>query len=131
MTFPDWRQWYQVTPGPVRSEGHSGNWVGIYVNNLARDTYLATSAPYPECAAVVKPIYTDQSAKIIRKITVMVKMREGYDTANSNWWYGVYNAEGTIGKRHGKLMDCILCHNQAAETDYLFSKEVSRNETGD
>ena len=124
MTFEDWRHWTSVTPVPVRSKGHSNNWVGIYVNKLAEVTYLSASSPYQVCAKIVKPIYTDASGKNVRKLTIMVKMPPGYDSENSDWWYGVYDASGMDMWDEGKLLDCIICHKQATETDYLFSKEV-------
>jgi hypothetical protein len=124
LTFEDWQQWAAITPEPVRSQGHSNNWVGIYTNELAEKTYRSASSPYQTCAKIVKPIYTDSTGQNIRKLTIMVKMPPGYDPENADWWYGVYDASGTKMKRRGKLMDCIPCHKQAAETDYLFSKEV-------
>ena len=124
LTFEDWQQWAAITPKPVRSHGHSNNWVDIYTNKLAEKTYRAASSPYQTCAKIVKPIYTDSTGRTIRKLTIMVKMPPGYDSENADWWYGVYDASGTDMKRQGKLMDCIPCHKQAAETDYLFSKEV-------
>lgn len=124
MTFEDWRDWTSVTPEPVKSKGHSNNWVGIYVNKLAEATYLSASTPYQVCAKIVKPIYADSSGASIRKLTIMVKMPPGYDSENADWWYGVYDASGTDMWDEGKLPDCIICHKQAAETDYLFSKEV-------
>ncbi len=123
MTFEDWRGWTRVTPKPVRSNGHSNNWVGIYVNKLAEATYLSASSPYQVCAKIVKPIYTDSSGTNIRKLTIMVKMPPGYDSDNADWWYGSSDESG-IDVWGGKLPDCIICHKQAAETDYLFSKEV-------
>jgi hypothetical protein len=74
----------------------------------------------------VKPIYTDESGAEIRKLTVMMKMAPGYDPENSDWWYGVYDRSGTKIREEGKLPDCILCHQQALETDYLFSNEVTQ-----
>ena len=124
MTFEDWRQWVSITPKPVRSEGHSNNWVSIYVNETAESTYRSASSPYPFCSKIVKPIYTDASGTTVFKLTVMVKLSPGYDPENADWWYGVYDASGTTVKRQGVLRDCIPCHKQAAETDYLFSKEV-------
>ena len=79
MTFEDWMDWRKVTPKPVRSTGHNNNWVGIYVDELAEDTYLRAGAPYPECARIVKPIYNDADGKSVRKLTIMVKMAPGYD----------------------------------------------------
>jgi hypothetical protein len=98
--------------------------VGIYVNNRAEATYLSASSPYQICAKIVKPIYTDASGTNIRKLTIMVKMPPGFDPENADWWYGIYDESGTDMWDEGKLSDCIICHKQAAETDYLFSKEV-------
>ena len=123
MTFEDWKNWTSVTPKPVRSKGHSNNWVGIYVNKLAETTYLSVSSPYQICAKIVKPIYTDSSGTSIKKLTIMVKMSPGYDTENADWWYGQSDESGKDAWG-GKLPGCITCHKQAAETDYLFSKEV-------
>jgi hypothetical protein len=124
MTFIGWSEWTQVTPNPVISEGHSNNWVGIFVDELAKETYLSAGAPYPECAKIVKPIYDDAEGKSVRKLTIMVKMQPGYDPDNGNWWYGSYDGTGAYARKQGRLVECILCHKQAAETDYLFSKEV-------
>ena len=57
MQFSGWDQWRQVTNKPTRSIGHSNNWVGIFVDELAADTYLAAMSPYPQCARIVKPIF--------------------------------------------------------------------------
>ncbi len=124
MTFEDWKQWTSVTPEPVRSKAHSNNWVGIYVNKLAESTYLSASSLYQVCAKIVKPIYNDSRGTNIKKLTIMVKMPPGYDPENANWWYGIYDASGIDMWDEGKLPDCIICHKQAAETDYLFSREV-------
>jgi hypothetical protein len=124
IEFEDWRQWLSVTPEPVRSKGHSNNWVGIFVDKLAEDTYLSASSPYLPCARIVKPIYTDESGSKVRKLTVMMKMAPGFDPENADWWYGIYDASGTEVWDEGKLPDCIICHQQAADTDYLFSNEV-------
>jgi hypothetical protein len=124
MTFEGWSEWAQVTQKPIVSEGHNNNWVGIYVDELAKDTYLSAGAPYPECAKIVKPIYFDAEGKSVRKLTIMVKMKPGYDPDNGDWWYAHSDASGTQIGRHGRLHGCIPCHKQAAETDYLFSKDV-------
>ena len=124
MTFANWRDWKEVTDGFVVSEGHSNSWVRIYVNDLAKDIYLSRSAPYPECAQIVKSAYHDADGSSFRGLTVMVKMPAGYDPENADWWYGKYDESGTFMLKQGKLFDCIACHKQASETDYLFSKEV-------
>jgi len=122
--FEGWWEWAKVTPTPVVSKGHNSNWVGIYVDELAKDTYLNAGAPYPECAKIVKPIYNDAEGKSVRKLTIMVKMSPGYDPENGDWWYASYDATGLNVRSQGRLDGCIPCHKQAAETDYLFSKDV-------
>jgi len=124
MTFEAWKEWTQVTPKPVISKGHSGNWVGIYVDELARDTYLRAGTPFPECAKIVKPIYNDAEGQSVRKLTIMVKMPPGYDPENGDWWYASYDATGTKATEQGRLHGCIFCHKQASETDYVFAKDV-------
>ena len=128
MTFEDWREWTNVTPNPVVSKGHGGNWVGVYVDEVAKETYLAATGPYAECAKIVKPIYADSSGAEVLKLTIMVKMAPGYDPEDADWWYGKYDATGTSAMAQGKLPGCIICHRQAADTDYLFSKEVVHSE---
>jgi hypothetical protein len=124
MTFADWRAWTEVTDGFVQSEGHSNSWVRIYVDDLAERIYVTGSAPYPECARIVKSAYSDTEGTRFRGLTVMVKMPIGYDPENADWWYGKYDESGTKMLRQGKLFDCIICHQKASETDYLFSREV-------
>ncbi len=41
MTFENWRKWTKVTPKPVISKAHNNNWVGVYVDDVAKATYLA------------------------------------------------------------------------------------------
>ena len=83
-TFRDWQQWTKLTSSPVRSRGHSSNWVDIYTDEIATDTYRSATAPYEECAKTIKPEYTDSSAEVIRKLTIMVKMPAGYDPDHAN-----------------------------------------------
>ena len=63
MTFEGWNKWTQVTPGPVVSQGHGDRWVGIFVDELAKDTYLSAGAPNPKCATIIKPLYSDADGK--------------------------------------------------------------------
>ncbi len=129
-TFENWSSWTKVNPTPLLSEGHphrgKSSYVDVYVDDLAKDTYFAASAPFPECARIVKPKYTDETATEIVRLAVMVKMPAGYDSATNDWWYGRYDATGTKALAQGRMWsDCAFCHTQGApDTDSLFSKEV-------
>lgn len=124
LTFEGWGKWKQITHKPVRSAGHSNNWVGIFVNDIARETYLSAGTLYPDCAAIVKPIYRGADGQTVRKLTMMVKMPAGFDTENGNWWYGSSDPSGIKVVQKVRRSECIACHEQAADTDYLFSEDV-------
>ena len=117
-TFEDWPEWIKVNVNLI--EGHGAKWADVYVDDLAKATYLAASAPYPECARIVKLEYSDESATVINTMTVMGKMPPGYDPDNGDWWYGVYDGSGTLAGLTGKLhSECIVCHKKASDADYL------------
>lgn len=122
ITFEDWPNWTAVNAEPI--QGHDSEWASVFVNELAAPTYLSADSPYPICAQVVKPEYFDESATRAARLTVMVKMPPGYDPEHNDWWYGIYEGSGRLWSKKGLLPDCIACHQQAAETDYMFSKEV-------
>lgn len=125
ITFEDWRSWNRVNPTVLLSKGHADVYVDIYVDDLAKDTYLAASSPYPECSRIVKAQYTDETATEVEELTIMVKMPEGYDPEHNDWWYARYDPTGTEAISSGKMVtDCRTCHEQASETDYLFSEKV-------
>jgi hypothetical protein len=59
------------------------------------------------------------------KEAVQRVMPPGYDRENGDWWYGKFDKTGTTTIIQGCLQkDCIVCHKQADETDYLFSTDV-------
>lgn len=128
--FEDWQSWTKVNPTPLLSEGHKDRgvapFVDVYVDDLAKTTYLTSSAPFPECARIVKAKYTDESATEVARLAIMVKMPSGYDPENNDWWYARYDTTGTQAiTSPGKMWsDCAYCHRQASGTDYLFSEDV-------
>ena len=125
MNFEDWSSWRKVNPTTLLSEGHSNSYVDVYVDDLAKETYLTASAPYPECARIVKAKYTDETAAEVERLAIMVKMPEGYDPEHNDWWYALYDPTGTEAISEGKtIFDCRNCHQNASDTDYLFSEEV-------
>lgn len=124
VSFEAWTDWPQVTQQPVMSAGHSNNWVGIFANPLAQQIYLDQGTSYPVCAAIVKPAYTDAEGQTIKQLTMMMKMPEGFDPENGDWWYAISGPSGTNPVPQLRRSVCISCHEQAAETDYLFSGDV-------
>ena len=122
--FNDWAGWTKVNPTIILSEGHHNSWLNIYVDDLAKFTYMEASAPYPECARIVSARHQGETLKAVNELFVMVKMPEGYDPENNDWWYGRYDETGNNEYEAGKVESCIECHKEAHETDYMYSKEV-------
>ena len=66
-----------------------------------------------------------ETATEVDRLTIMVKMPEGYDPEHGDWWYARYDPTGTEVINSGQLViDCRDCHSAASDTDYLFSIEV-------
>ncbi|CTQ53917.1 hypothetical protein LP7551_02449 [Roseibium album] len=124
LTFSEWEDWQQITRKPVKSAAHGNDWVRIFVNKLARNIYLKAGSLYPECAAIVKPIYAGPEGLHVKKLTIMVKMAAGFDENNGNWWYASSDPSGTRVVPKVRRSECIACHEQAVDTDYLFSEDV-------
>ena len=122
MVFPEWRQHYKLTPEIIKSDAHNA-YVEIYLNDKAKPRFK-------EGSEVFKPLYADPQGKHIARLVIMVKMYDGYDSDNGDWWYGVYDKSGTKMWYEGRIPECIDCHAMAKETDYLFARSVMKKIRG-
>lgn len=121
-TFTDYVAWTKVNPKPV--QGHEV-YVNIYVNDLAKDTYLAASGKtFPTCATIVKAHLSGEKSDVVTALTIMVKMPAGYDPEHNDWWWAMYDSKGKSAQMSGREQVCITCHQPAAESDYVFSQKV-------
>jgi hypothetical protein len=122
--FLNWESKYiKLNPQIIDSEGHNA-FVDIYVNKIAKSSYVNSSKTFPEGSIILKPLYADMYRKEMARLVVMKKMKKGYDPKNSDWWYGVYDETGTEGWYTGIIKSCIHCHETARKTDYLFTQSV-------
>ena len=128
FTFPGWRNLHKLTTEALESMDHNA-WFDIYINTLAKKSYLGKLSLLPVGSIVVKPLYPDQKRSETSKLTIMIKMEKGYDRENGDWWYGVYDETGMEGYYRGKIQSCIECHTQAKETDYMFSESIMESIT--
>ena len=126
FSFPRWKNLHKLNTEILKSETHSV-WFDLYVNKKAKKPYLDETSLMPQDSLIVKPHYRDQQRSEISKITIMLKMEEGYDTENGDWWYGVYDKTGMKAWHQGKIHECIKCHKQVSETDYMFSQSMLIN----
>lgn len=72
-------------------------------------------------------------AKYLKAVTIMIKMPEGYDKKNNDWYWVKYKADGTLhttpkgDKIAGKFPGCISCHNSASGADLVFKHNKEAN----
>ncbi len=120
--FSDYASWTKVNNKPI--PGHE-TYVDIYVDDAAKDIYLAASGKtFPTCATIVKTHLQGADSETVTAITVMVKMPAGYDPAHNDWWWGMFDKDGVKAEMSGKVAVCIACHQPAADKDYVFSQKV-------
>ena len=129
MVFPNWRQYYNLTPEIINSDAHNA-YVEIYLNEKAKEAYINVEPHFKKGSKIFKPLYVDPKGKYFARLVIMVKMDEGYDSENGDWWYGVYDESGTKMRYEGRIPECIACHAMAKETDYLFSRSVMKKLKG-
>jgi hypothetical protein len=129
MVFPKWKKTYDLTKGIMESDAHNA-YVEILLNKKAVDAYVEIKPVFPVGSEVFKPLYSDAEGKEFARLVIMVKMEEGYDSANGDWWYGVYDESGTEMAYEGRIPECISCHAMAKETDYLFARSVMKKLDG-
>ncbi len=120
--FSDYASWTKINDKPI--PGHE-TYVNIYVDDSARDIYLAASGEtFPTCARIVKTHLAGADSESVTAVTVMVKMPAGYDPAHNDWWWGMFDKDGVKAEMSGKVDVCIACHQPAANADYVFSQKV-------
>lgn len=123
FTFPFWKNMNLLNKYTIESEDHRA-YADIYVNDLAKEPYIRESENFPVDSIIVKPLYPKNKRENITRLVIMMKMKDGYDSKNNNWWYGVYDKSGITAYHQGKIASCITCHEVAKDTDYLFSESV-------
>lgn len=119
---------------------HAFAYVNIYMNRDALDAFAAGSH-YPPGSIIIKEKIADTpagfvhdsraasapaksaasrpaSAPAARGVGGMIKQRKGYDPEHGDWEYFYFEDINNITK--GKIENCIQCHKNTAETDYVF-----------
>jgi len=123
QSFENWDKRIKINPKVFESDAHNA-YVDIYVNSLAKEPYEKRFSSYPVGSEVIKPLYGDINKTRLARVVYMIKMQEGYDSDNGDWWYGVSDASGKELWHEGRIQHCIDCHAFAKETDYMFSESV-------
>ena len=124
-SFANWKNLILLNKTPFKSDEHNA-YVDIYVNKLAKDTYINKKSNFKEGSLIIKPLYPEENRENIARLVIMMKMKKGYDEDFNDWWYGVYDKTGLEMWYEGKIMSCIACHIAVEESDYLFTHSVMK-----
>ncbi|PHR55866.1 MAG: hypothetical protein COA44_09500 [Arcobacter sp.] len=122
-SFENWSKKIKLNLEVFESETHDA-FVDIYVNKLAKEAYEERLSIFPVGSEVYKPLYNNTKKENLARVVIMIKMKEGYDSKNGDWWYGVTDRTGKELWHEGRIQHCIDCHALAKETDYMFSESV-------
>ncbi len=116
-----WAAWPRIDGATFRSEGHQRAWVEVHVDAPFADAYRAGAGPMPVGMRIVKAAHADAGGAPgeVTGLTVMAKMKPGYDPEHGDWFYGTYDPTGTVAQAQGKLGMCIGCHGEWTEHDHL------------
>ncbi len=111
---------------------HQSKYFTVYVNDIGRQAMLEQSNPkFPEGSVIVKEKLPDQKSLTPELLTMMIKRKKDFDSANGDWEYLVTDATGAKIERRGNLQNCQACHVASQKTDYIFRTYLSaevRNE---
>jgi len=124
-TFENWRSLNLLNKKAIRSDEHNA-FVGIYLNNIAKKSYVNKEKVFKIGSIIVKPLYPSAQSDDIARLVIMMKMAKGFDDDFNDWWYGVYDESGTHMWHQGAIISCIGCHIEAEDTDYLFTDSVMK-----
>lgn len=91
----------------------------VFINKTLRDALPAMSKLAPAGSIIVKENMSGD--KELLSISVMAKI-EGYDSANGDWFWAMYQPDGKA-LASGKLEMCISCH-AASYNDYIIIKRL-------
>jgi len=122
-SFENWNENIKLNPEIFESDTHNA-FVDIFVNSLAKEAYEKRFKVFPVGSEVYKPLYNNATKDRLARVVIMIKMAEGYDSKNGDWWYGVTDPSGKELWHEGRIQHCIDCHALAKETDYMFTDSV-------
>ena len=100
----------------------------LTVNGVANA--LIAKRSYRGINVSVESVESDRAA-FLEDITIMFKREAGYDSANQDWFWAKYDADGSLSETpnavklagriaKGKSKGCIACHRKAGGGDFLF-----------
>jgi len=114
-----------VDDARIEKGPHANCSVEIYMNQLASNAFSQNKV-YPVGAVVVKKKeilgYRTKDKSdwdgTGNGVGGMIKRNLGFDADNGDWEYFYFETSDNI--ESGRMMSCVKCHSNAADTDYVF-----------
>lgn len=104
----DWESVYEEVRDCRRSADHDLRYVRIFVDDVARASYVDRDTPFPDGSVVFKAEYTDPACGGLESLTAM-RREAGLDPDRGDWHWQRASADGVV-ERDGRLEDCLTCH---------------------
>jgi hypothetical protein len=105
-----------------------GAFLKLYVN----DPVVKNPDAPPHKSVIVKENYMEDEQtkeKKLGALTIMYRVKEGYDPENNDWYWVKYLPDGKVAETGdgmpiaGRFKGCIECHASAAGDDYIFMND--------
>jgi hypothetical protein len=110
---------------------HTHSAISITMNEAAAGAFRSGSSQYPEGAIILKHkdlLSLRDAERQSHGTGGMIKRETGYDTHNGDWEYFYVDEEKQITV--GRLGNCIDCHANASDRDYVFGDWANPKEEG-
>ena len=121
----DYQQW-ELMPGTTEMEpgtGVHGNLVTVYVSDEAFAAVEDNAETMPNGSIILKEGYSSDGE--LQEILLMQKI-DGFDPEHNDWFWAAYSPDGEVAVE-GQVEACQDCHSGAQDTDYVFTAELTGN----
>lgn len=118
--------WYKNTDALLNKSsgsGHSQTFLRTRYNAIAAIMLDSTgkvkpNAQFPEGSLIVKELLNDTNT--VDLYAILYKKSDSQDADAKGWVWGYVNGNGTVAiSASEKGNDCISCHNQSGNIDYM------------
>lgn len=104
-------------------------YIHIYVNEIGEPSLLKDAKPnFPEGSIIVKERHSSWESKTADYITVMRKLPAGTKPETGDWQYLVYAQDAKTELIKHNLPDCMSCHAQWKDTDYVSREYLTQEQ---
>jgi Cytochrome P460 len=101
---------------------HRDKYVHVHVSTNGASCMKTNSAVFPLGAIILKEKFADASGQSTELFTGMVKRELGYNPECGDWEFFTLSADAKKITSRGKLQDCMACHVEYKESDFVTKK---------